>query len=80
MLTEYIKAAMSKAEIEYWPEDKMYFGRIPQCQGVLATGETKEACIRELEEVLEGWLLLGIYHHDPIPEIDGISLDIKEAA
>jgi predicted RNase H-like HicB family nuclease len=80
MFAKYIKAAMQKAQYEFWEDDKVYYGHMPLCGGVLATAETMEFCQKELEEVLEGWLLLGIYYHDPIPVIDGISHDVKEAA
>jgi len=80
MLTEYIKAAMRAAHYEYWEDEKMFYGEIPACRGVLATGANLEACREELEEVLEGWLLLSIHDHDSIPEIGGVSLEIREAA
>ena len=80
MLTEYIKEAMRQAHYEYWEEERMFYGEISTCRGVLATGDTLESCREELEEVLEGWLLLSIHDHDTIPVINGISLIIKEAA
>jgi predicted RNase H-like HicB family nuclease len=80
MFAEYIKAAMKTAHYEHWEDEKMFYGEIPACRGVLATGDTLEACRAELEEVLEGWLLLSIHDHDTIPVIDGVSLEIKQVA
>ncbi|MGQ9626249.1 MAG: type II toxin-antitoxin system HicB family antitoxin [Anaerolineae bacterium] len=32
---------------------------MPSCQGVWATGKTLEECRRNLQEVLEGWIVIG---------------------
>lgn len=77
MLTEYIKAAMRRAEYEILPDDKSYYGRIPGFQGVWANAKTLEECRNELESVLEDWLLLGISLHHPLPVVDGLDLNIK---
>jgi predicted RNase H-like HicB family nuclease len=78
MLTEYIAKAMDKAVYERL-SDGGWYGEIPPCRGVWATGETKEECARALQEVLEGWLVLKLRDNDPdIPVIDGVSLDVKE--
>jgi len=61
MLTEYIEGAMSKAVYEQL-EDRSYCGRIPECQGKIAFGETLYQCQEELRSVLEGWLLVKIRH------------------
>jgi predicted RNase H-like HicB family nuclease len=74
MLTEYIAAAMKRATYEILEEDGTYYGEIPECPGVWANAETSEDCRRELQEVLEGWIILGLQHGDPIPELDGINL------
>lgn len=79
MLTDYIKAAMRQATYEMLPDDEGYFGKIPPCPGVWANAPTLEACRDELQEVLEGWIIVGLRHNDPFPEIDGIALDISPA-
>ncbi len=71
MLTEYIEAAMRKAVYEQL-EDRTYCGRIPECQGTIAFGETLYQCQKELRSVLEGWLLVKIRHGDCLPVIDGL--------
>ena len=70
MLTDYIKAAMRHAHYEYWDDDKVFFGKIPQLEGVLTTGKTLEDCREELEEIVEDWLLLSLRKNLPIPMID----------
>ncbi len=78
MLTEYIKAAMRKAKYEILEDDGSFYGEIPECQGVWANTATLEACRDELQEVLEGWIVLGLLHNDPMPIIDGLELAFRE--
>jgi predicted RNase H-like HicB family nuclease len=80
MLTEYIAAAMKRATYEILEEDGTYYGEIPECPGVWANAETSENCRRELQEVLEGWIILGLQKGDSIPELDGISLTSEPIA
>jgi predicted RNase H-like HicB family nuclease len=74
MLTEYIAAAMKRAKYEILEDDGNCYGEIPDCPGVWANAETEEDCRRELQEVLEGWIILGLENGDEIPEIDGIRI------
>ena len=56
------------------------YGGIPAIPGVWANARTLEACREELESVLEGWVMLSIADHTPIPDIDGNRLEIREVA
>ncbi len=79
MLTEYIAKALEYATIGRQPEGGSWYGEIPLCPGVWATGETQGKCQKELREVLEGWLILKLRDNDPdIPDIDGLSLKVTE--
>ena len=80
MLTEYIALAMRKAHYELLPDDKLYYGDIPEFKGVYATAENLEDCREELQGVLEDWLLISIHKNLPIPTIDNISLEVKHVA
>lgn len=80
MLTAYIRAAMRQAQYEIIEDDQSFFGSIPVIPGVWANAKSLEACRDELESVLEGWLLLSIADHSPIPEIDGKRLEIRQVA
>lgn len=42
MLIEYTQAAMRKAHYELLPDDKLYYGEIPEFDGVYATAESLE--------------------------------------
>ena len=77
MLTNYIRAAIRHAHYEFLEEDKVFYGEIPACKGVMATGDSLEACREELKDILEGWLILSLQFNDQIPEIDGISFKVK---
>jgi predicted RNase H-like HicB family nuclease len=76
MLTDYINKAMSKAVYDKL-EDGTFFGKIPQCPGVVAFGETLYQCEKELQASLEGWLIVKIRHGDQIPVIGKINLNKK---
>jgi predicted RNase H-like HicB family nuclease len=78
MLTKYIQAAMRHAIYETL-DDGSIFGEIPVVPDIWADAQTLEMCRDELQEVLEGWLVLTIADHDPIPVIDGIALRIDAA-
>jgi predicted RNase H-like HicB family nuclease len=79
MLTEYVEAAMRRANYEILPDDNTFYGEIPGFDGVYANSDNLEACRSELKEVLEEWILLSISRHLPLPIIDGIDLKVKEA-
>ena len=80
MLTHYIQAAMSQANYEIL-EDGTYYGEIQALPGVFANADTLEICREQLQEILEGWILLGLQLGHQLPEIDGMNLRIsKEVA
>jgi predicted RNase H-like HicB family nuclease len=74
MLMEYVERAMSTAVYDKL-EDGTYCGKIPECPGTIAFGETLYQCQSELRSVLEGWLLVKIRHGDHLPVIDGLDLN-----
>ncbi len=83
MLIEYVDKAMGKAVYDK-SEDGSFSGRIPQCLGVIAFGETLYQCQKELRSSLEGWLIVKIRHGDKLPVLGRINLNkrmpvIKEA-
>jgi len=74
MLIEYINKAMSKAVYDKL-EDDTFSGKIPQCPGVVAFGETLYQCQQELKSSLEGWLIVKIRHGDKLPVMGKIDLN-----
>jgi predicted RNase H-like HicB family nuclease len=79
MILEYCEKAIQKAEYKKL-EDETWFAEIPGFQGVWANGNTVEACRKELITVLEEWLVLMLRDKNPIPELDGLRLEIREMA
>jgi len=80
MLTSYIRAAMSRARYEILPDDKTYYGKIDAFHGVYANAATLEGCREELESTLEDWILFRVSRNLPLPEIDGLRLEVAEVA
>jgi len=79
MLFEYTQKALEKAVYKRL-DDGTWFAEIPGFEGLWANGNTVEQCRTELLEVLEEWLILKLRDKDPIPEVEGVDLKIKEMA
>ncbi|MEA5507613.1 type II toxin-antitoxin system HicB family antitoxin [Halotia wernerae UHCC 0503] len=77
MLTNYIHTAMHKATYELL-EDGTFYGEIPECKGVWANAVTLEACREDLQDTLEGWLILGLRLGHTLPILDGINLNFNQ--
>ncbi len=69
---------MSRAHYELL-DDGTFYGEIPPCLGVYANAPTLEECRAELQEVLEGWIVLGLRMGHPIPPIGRAALDLESA-
>jgi predicted RNase H-like HicB family nuclease len=74
MFTEYINAALSKANYRIL-DNSEYVVTVPGLQGVWAAGKTIEAARTELVEVIEGWIALRLRLGLPIPSIDNQSIE-----
>lgn len=79
MLSEYMNAALRHAAYEKLPDGEGYYGTIPELPGVWANADTMEETREELRESLEGWVVLALQRHVPIPEMDGVSLSFQAA-
>lgn len=77
MLTHYIHTAMHKATYELL-EDGTFYGEIPDCPGVWANATTLEACREELQDTLEGWIILGLRLAHTLPILDDIDLNVQK--
>ena len=77
MLTKYIQKAMEEAEYKIL-EDGTYCGTIPLCPGVIVFDSTLEACRRQLQDVLEGWILLSLQDGDPLPVLGVVNLNRRK--
>ncbi|BDI14354.1 MULTISPECIES: type II toxin-antitoxin system HicB family antitoxin [Nostoc] len=80
MLTNYIRTAMHKATYELL-EDGTFYGEILECQGVWANAATLEACREDLQDTLEGWIVLGLRLGHTLPILNDVDLNLtKEVA
>jgi predicted RNase H-like HicB family nuclease len=77
MFTEYVAKAMRKAAYELI-EDGTFFGSIPGFDGVWGNATSLEECREELQETLEGWLILKLWLNDEdIPVLGKLRLTPK---
>ncbi len=67
MLPAYIQAAMERARYEMIEDEEPFYGEVPELEGAWATGQTLEACRRQLAEAVEDWLLFSRTKGLPIP-------------
>ena len=66
MLTDFIDKKLNTAKYKLL-KDHTYFGEIPEIKGVWANAKNLEVCRKELQEVLEDWLVLSIKTDKKIP-------------
>lgn len=66
MLTQFIDKKLAIARYKLL-KDGSYFGEIPELKGVWANAKNLEDCRKELQEVLEGWLVLKMMSGDSVP-------------
>ena len=66
MLSEYIAKTLKRARYKLL-KDGSYFGEIPGLKGVWANAKSLENCRKELQEVLEDWLLLKVRAREQVP-------------
>ncbi|MFC2155309.1 type II toxin-antitoxin system HicB family antitoxin [Acidobacteriota bacterium] len=64
ILTGYVNRLMNQAVYDKL-QDGTFTGRIPQCKGVIAFGNSLRECDDELRSTLEDWVLVGLQlrHH-----------------
>lgn len=79
MLTDYLEAAMKRAEYEQLP-DGSWWGRIPGFRGLWADGPSAESCRGALQSALEDWVVFSLGQHLPVPVVEGLDLTVTEVA
>lgn len=78
MLSQFITKKLSQAHYKLL-KDGNYFGEIPGINGVWASAKNLEDCRKELEEVLEDWLLLKVHDREEVPGLR-LRFDRRELA
>jgi predicted RNase H-like HicB family nuclease len=77
MLTEFILNKLKIAKYKIL-KDGSYFGAIPGVPGVWANAKNLEACRKELQEVLEDWLVLQLRDRQKISGLNVRVFKIKK--
>lgn len=60
--------------------DDAFYGEIPALRDVLAVAATLEECRAELQEALEGWIILGLRLGHAFPPVGGVELRVEPEA
>lgn len=76
MLTDFLAKQLKNARYKLL-KDGSYFGEIPGIQGVWANAKNLENCRKELQEILEGWVLLKIRDNEKVPGFN-LKVDRRE--
>ena len=71
MFSEYIDSALETARYRLIDDTEPYYGEIPVCRGVWATGRTLEECRRNLKDTLEGWIIVSLKKGLTLPVVKG---------
>lgn len=66
MLSEFILKKLKEARYKLL-KDGSYFGEIRSIRGVWANANNLEDCRKDLQEVLEDWLLLKVRERENVP-------------
>lgn len=79
MLSEFIAKQLQKARYKLLG-DGTYFGEIPGLRGVWGNAKTLEGCRRELQEVLESWVIFRLQQNLKIPGFPAPAVRIDRRA
>ncbi|MDQ1274448.1 MAG: hypothetical protein QG610_19 [Euryarchaeota archaeon] len=60
MPMQYIQAALGRVKYEIIDDEEPYYGEISELEGVWATGRTLEECRKNLEEVIDEWIVFRL--------------------
>lgn len=69
MLIQYIQAALENAKYEIIDDEEPYYGEVPGLEGVWSSGNTLEECRKNLEDVIDEWVIVRLAKGLPIPQI-----------
>lgn len=78
MLTEYIQAALDRADYEIIDGEEPFYGEVPGLEGLWASGTTLEQCRSHLAAAVEDWLLFSLAKGLPIPPLGDSEIRVPE--
>jgi predicted RNase H-like HicB family nuclease len=79
MITQYVTRALERAKYRLI-DDGTFAATVPGLRGVVATGDTLEACRRQLAEVVEEWVLVRVARGLPVPTLAGAAVRVRRAS
>lgn len=78
MIRDYLEAALGRARYSQL-DDGSYAAEVRGLRGIIATGSTLEACRKDLESVVEEWILVRVARGLKIPALGGVKIRIRKA-
>ena len=75
MIRQYLEQALRMARYDKL-EDGTYYGEVSRLRGVLASGETLEACREQLAEVVEEWILVRVAKGLDVPRLGKVGVRV----
>ena len=75
MLIQYIQAALEHAKYEIIDDEEPYYGEVPELQGVWASGKSLEECRKNLEEVIDEWIIIRLKKGLFIPPLGNFNFE-----
>jgi predicted RNase H-like HicB family nuclease len=58
-----------------WSEnDRLWIASLPECRGVIATGESHVACRDDLIEALRTWISFRVWRELDVPDLPGVDV------
>jgi len=79
MISHYVNRALDRAQYRLLT-DGTFAATVRGLRGVIATGDTLEACRRDLVETVEEWLLVRVSRGLSIPSLDGATIKVRRAS
>lgn len=77
-LSQYVEAALKQAEYER-DEDGIVIAQVPGASGFFSQGGTFEEARENLQDVIEGNVLLALQLGLSIPNIAGVTIEERDA-
>ena len=77
-LSSYIEAAIKQAEYDR-DENGVVIAQVPRASGFFAQGDTFEEARENLQDVIEGNVLLALQLGLDIPDISGVTIEEQDA-
>jgi predicted RNase H-like HicB family nuclease len=79
MIRSYLDEAVRRARYTQL-ESGSYCGEVRGLRGVIATGETLEACRTTLQEVVEEWVLVRVSRRLDVPALGRVKIRVRKAS